>query len=69
MRKKIVFMVSLLAIFGLVTSVFGQKKPDFPRKSVTVICPVDRRRRDRRSAARPVQGDGKVSRAVDHGGQ
>jgi tripartite-type tricarboxylate transporter receptor subunit TctC len=39
MRKKIVFMVSLLVIFGLVTSVFGQKKPDFPRKSVTVICP------------------------------
>ena len=39
MRKKIVLMVSLLVIFGIVTSAFSQKKPDFPRKAVTVICP------------------------------
>lgn len=39
MRKKIVLMVSLLVIFGIVTSAFSQKKPNFPRKSVTVICP------------------------------
>jgi tripartite-type tricarboxylate transporter receptor subunit TctC len=39
MRKKIVFIVSLLAILGLTTAVFGQKKPDFPRKPITLICP------------------------------
>ncbi len=39
MRKKIVLMVSLLVIFGVATSAFSQKKSDFPRKSVTVICP------------------------------
>jgi tripartite-type tricarboxylate transporter receptor subunit TctC len=39
MTKKMVLLVSLLVIFGLAASAFGQKKTDFPRKSVTVICP------------------------------
>lgn len=39
MRRRIVLLVSLLVIFGLATSVSAQKKSDFPRKAVTVICP------------------------------
>ncbi len=69
MRKKIVLMVSLLVIFGIVTSAFSQKKPDFPRKSVTVICPWAAGGGTDILLRALAQGNGKISRAIDHGCQ